>query len=267
MDASKISTCTKMFTKNNLGQVLAILDDIRFKYFDCAWRLLDGLTISSAKDEPSRSSVKLCAVMGGGDFGVNDKNVQEQFRQVGNQIKAACELNAKIVRIFASLIPAKYATDEIVERVIENLKRLTRVAEDAGVTLALENEFGITSKGEQIAHIVDSVGSKNLGVNLDPANFVVSKEDPARAIGILSQRIVHTHLKDCTYTSTGRWWGYEWVELGTGQMDYRPILSALSKIGYDGFLSLEYEQSDVVRGTILSRIYLKKLLSEYEVRT
>lgn len=97
---------------------------------------------------------------------------------------------------------------------------------------------------------------------MDPANFVVSKEDPVRAIGILRQKVVHTHLKDCTYTGTGRWWGYEWVELGTGQMDYRPILSALMKIGYDGFLSLEYEQFDVVRGTILSRIYLRKLLSE-----
>jgi len=251
-----------MFTKNDLGQVLAILDDIQFKYFDCAWRLLDGLTISSVKDELSKSPVKLCAVMGGGDFGVNDESVQEQFRQVGNQIKVASELNARIVRIFASLIPAQYATDETIARVIANLRKLTRVAEDAGVTLALENEFGITSRGEQIAHIVDSIGSPNLGVNLDPANFVVSKEDPARAIEMLRGRIVHTHLKDCTYTGTGRWWGYEWVELGTGQMDYKPILSALMKTGYGGFLSLEYEQPDVVRGTILSRMYLRKLLSE-----
>jgi sugar phosphate isomerase/epimerase len=251
-----------MFTKNNLGQVLAILEDIRFEYFDCAWRLLDGLTIGSARDELSRSSVKMCAVMGGGDFGVNDEHVQEQFSLVGRQIEVANELSAKIVRIFASLIPAQYATDATVERVIQNLGKLTRVAEDAGVVLALENEFGITSNGEQIAHIVDSVNSPNLGVNLDPANFVVSKENPARAIEILGRRIAHMHLKDCTFTGAGRWWGYEWVELGTGQMDYRPILSALKKIGYGGFLSLEYEQSDVVRGTIMSRMYLRKLLSE-----
>ena len=128
MDASKISTCTEMFTKNNLGQVLAILDDIQLKYFDCAWRLLDGLTISSVKDELSRSPVTLCAVMGGGDFGVNDESVQEQFRQVGNQIKVASALNAKIVRVFASLIPAQYATDETIRRVIANLRKLTRMA-------------------------------------------------------------------------------------------------------------------------------------------
>lgn len=264
MNIRKISTCTEMFKRNSLGEVLSILEEIKFEYFDCAWHLLDNLTVSAARDELSKSTVKLCAVMGGGDFGVNDEHIKSQFTQVQKQIEMANKLDGRLVRIFASLIPEQYATRETIERVIQNLMKLTKVAEDSGVMLALENEFGITSRGEQIVQIIDRINSPNLGANLDPANFMVSKEDPVRAIEVLGRRIFHTHLKDCTYTGTGRWWGYEWVELGTGQMDYRSILAKLEKVGYNGFLSLEYEQSDIVRGTILSRMYLKKLLSELQ---
>ena len=48
-----------------------------------------------------------------------------------------------------------------------------------------------------LKEFLDSLGCKGMGVNLDPANFVmVTDQDPVEAVYILKDYIVHTHAKD-----------------------------------------------------------------------
>ena len=107
---------------------------------------------------------------------------------------------------------------------------------------------------------LDDVGSKGIGVNMDPANFVmVTGDDPVKAVYTLQDYIVHTHAKDgvkykeCdavqVYTAfaegglDGMNIGelFDEVPLGQGAVDFDAYHAALSDIGYDGYLTIERE--------------------------
>ena len=107
---------------------------------------------------------------------------------------------------------------------------------------------------------LDSLHSRGVGVNLDPANLVmVTGDDPVKAVYNLRDYIVHTHAKDgvklldkdpeiiyglkkddALVTSPA----FKEVPLGEGQVPFREYLTALEDIGYKGFLTIEREVGD-----------------------
>ena len=102
---------------------------------------------------------------------------------------------------------------------------------------------------------LDSLNSRGVAVNLDPANLVmVTGDDPVQAVYTLKDYIVHTHAKDGRRLRendpevvygikkalvTGP--GFEEVPLGEGQVDWPNYIKALNDIGYKGFLTIERE--------------------------
>ncbi|MBO7665963.1 MAG: TIM barrel protein, partial [Clostridia bacterium] len=107
---------------------------------------------------------------------------------------------------------------------------------------------------------LDSLGSKGVAVNLDPANlWMCSLDDPVAAVHTLAKYIVHTHAKDgvmlqqtdpnriYTFFAEGgiedmRMEDYfKEVPLGEGKVDFNAYLKALDEIGYTGFLTIERE--------------------------
>ncbi|MFB0523588.1 MAG: sugar phosphate isomerase/epimerase family protein [Candidatus Bathyarchaeia archaeon] len=265
----KVSTCTEMFARiMDLQQTLTVLDELRFEYFDPAWRFLEPYVsgkrkLTELRDVMSTFKVKPAAIMGTIDFGVSESRLPEQLSVLKKHLDAADHLGTDAIRVFASLVPEQYIDEQIIRRTVDNIKKARSSIEEMDIKLGLENHFGITSTAEDVLRILEGVGSPCVGVTFDPANFVVSKEDPVRAGRKLAPHIIHTHLKDCVYTGAGRWAGYEFVEIGAGVVDYRAVLSNLKEDGYAGYLSLEYERADdVVRGTLVSRKNLQDFLSE-----
>jgi sugar phosphate isomerase/epimerase len=74
-----------------------------------------------------------------------------------------------------------------------------------------------------------------LGVNLDFCNVRTCHEDPVDAIERFRERIFLTHVKDSLFSTASG----EYVPMGLGRMDYRPIIERLRAVGYDGYLSVE----------------------------
>lgn len=109
---------------------------------------------------------------------------------------------------------------------------------------------------------LDSLGTKGVAVNLDPANFVmVTGDDPVKAVYTIKDYIVHTHAKDgirLNFNSDPEViyglkkadevaaWGRDFLEkpLGEGNVDFAEYLKALESIGYKGFLTVEREVGD-----------------------
>ncbi|MCL2513056.1 MAG: sugar phosphate isomerase/epimerase, partial [Oscillospiraceae bacterium] len=102
----------------------------------------------------------------------------------------------------------------------------------------------------------DSLNSKGVSVNLDPANLVmVTGDDPVQAVYTLKDYIVHTHAKDgiqLKYKDPDIVYGmveeagksfpsYLETPLGEGSVDFPNYLKALNDIGYKGFLTIERE--------------------------
>jgi sugar phosphate isomerase/epimerase len=125
---------------------------------------------------------------------------------------------------------------------------------------SLDAHFAIETGPEKSAVLkpfLDSLHSKGVAVNLDPANLVmVAGDDPVEAVYNLREYIVHTHAKDGVmhyYRDPDAVYGmvqtdevpqspsFLEVPLGKGSVHFEAYLKALEDVGYKGFLTIERE--------------------------
>ena len=90
-------------------------------------------------------------------------------------------------------------------------------------------------------------GSKNLAVNLDPSHMVLYGNDVAYAVRRLGKRIKHVHVKDAVGKPGTQNENFMFPMLGEGVTDWKGFFDALSEVGYDGFLSVEFESDNYLR--------------------
>jgi sugar phosphate isomerase/epimerase len=121
-----------------------------------------------------------------------------------------------------------HTQDEAFQWCIESIEACLPAAEKAGVMLALENHWGLTTRPENLLRIYEAVRSPWLGINLDTGNF---PGDPYAGLEQLAPHAVIVQAK--TYYGGGEWY--------TLDLDYKRIAGILRKAGYQGWVSLEME--------------------------
>jgi len=119
--------------------------------------------------------------------------------------------------------------------VIDRMRALTRVAEEADLVLLHENEKDIYGDvPERVLDIVESVGSPALRLAWDPANYVQVGVTPfTDGYAQLRPHTVYVQIKDALL-ATG-----EVVPAGEGDGQVRETVRALAADGFDGFFSME----------------------------
>ncbi len=264
----KECTCTHGFRAMDLEDALRKISALGFRYVELncdehlGFKIRDDVPVSRVKKLLDEFDIAPAALMGNSDFAVSDSKLDAILAWVGKQISYCGALGAPVLRIFASHIRAQYVDRDMFDRTIRNLRRIVPVAEENRVQLALENHFGITASGDDVARIVEGVASPWLGVNYDPANFVPVGVDPIEAGRQLAPYIRHCHLKDAVYVGSTSYSGYAYLEVGAGIVDYPRVIELLRDIDYQGFLSLEYESTfDPVRGTQQGLANLRQLMA------
>jgi sugar phosphate isomerase/epimerase len=98
------------------------------------------------------------------------------------------------------------------------------------------------------------------GINFDPSHLVAQFLDPAAFLEEFGERVYHVHVKDSRRTLDGRRSilgshlnfgerdrGWDFVSSGNGDVDFESILRALNRIGYQGPLSVEWEDAGMDR--------------------
>jgi len=98
------------------------------------------------------------------------------------------------------------------------------------------------------------------GFNFDPSHFIHQFINPVAFIDEFSERIWHVHIKDSRVQLNGRnsilsshldfgdkRRGWDFVSPGRGDVKWDPIVRALNRTGYQGPLSIEWEDSGMDR--------------------
>ena len=201
-----------------------------------------GLTISA-----------LCGDLGGGfmDPAANPKKI-EKSKAI---LDLAKELGTNIVTTHIGIVPADVNSERF-QIMQEACYQLAEYANSLEAHFAVETgpETAVTLK-----RFLDTLGSKGVAVNFDPANFVmVTGDDPVKGVFTLADYIVHTHAKDgiklydldpekiynpaadVIITSPA----FAEMPLGQGKVDFSGWIGALRQIGYDGYLTIERETGE-----------------------
>lgn len=196
----------------------------------------------------------LCGDLGGHGFEIAKDN-PARIEKTCRIVDLACEFGTNVVTTHIGVIPADQGSEKY-QTMLSALKECGAYAASRGVTLAIET-------GPEIAPVLEGFvrqAGAGVGVNLDPANFVmVTGQDPTEAVMLLRDFIVHTHLKDGKRLRESdpveiyRHFAEGGIEalnvsdyfietpVGEGDVDFDAYVGALKAIGFDGFLTIERE--------------------------
>jgi sugar phosphate isomerase/epimerase len=142
-----------------------------------------------------------------------------------------------------------YTDEEGFKWVIDGFTQCIRAAERCGVTMGLENHWGLGRTPEGVLRVVEAVRSPWLRVTLDTGNFL---EDPYDKLEMLAPAAALVQAK--TYYGGGLWY--------TLDLDYERIARLLRKHRYRGYISLEFEgKEDPRTGVPKSLELLRKVFS------
>jgi glucosamine-6-phosphate deaminase len=153
-------------------------------------------------------------------------------------IELAARLGARGIRVFGDRVQPGADADSTRQWISEGLARLREKALSAGVEVWIETHGDFARARDTLALLAD-VPADGIGVLWDPANAFELGEDPVDGARTLGARIRHVHLKDLVRRPTGPG---QPVLVGQGEFPAARALSILPAVGYDGWVSLEWEK-------------------------
>jgi sugar phosphate isomerase/epimerase len=121
-----------------------------------------------------------------------------------------------------------YTDDDAFKWCIESINECIPHAEAAGVIMALENHWGLTTQVDGLLRIYKGVNSPWLAINADTGNFF---GDPYSQLEKLAPHAMVVQAK--TYYGGGVYY--------TRELDYKRIAKILRDAGFKGYVSLEME--------------------------
>lgn len=203
-------------------------------------------------------------VWGDGDpEGVRQRAAQE----MKDTARAAAKLGVKVVNGFtgSSIWHLLYAFPPIPAGMIDagfadfatRWNPIMDVFDEVGVKFALEvHPAEIAFDIASAERTLEAIGHRaSFGFNYDPSHFGYQGVDYVAFILKFGDRIFHAHMKDVWWsdraTEAGVFGGHtdfgdarrhwDFRSLGRGSIDFEEIIRALNRVGYDGPLSVEWE--------------------------
>ncbi len=164
-----------------------------------------------------------------------DEDFEPHLARMERAGEVAQRLGASYIRLFSFFIRDGDNPDDHRDEVLRRMRALADVAERAGVVAVHENEKEIYGDiPRRCLDIVTSVGSPNLKLAWDPANFVQVGVRPfTEGYELLRPYVDYIQIKDA-YLATG-----EVDVAGAGDGEVLETIKALRADGFDGFFSLE----------------------------
>jgi sugar phosphate isomerase/epimerase len=192
--------------------------------------------------------------------------------EVANTARAAAKLGVSVVNGFTgssiwhlvySFPPNDFAQVEAGYRdFAERWQPIMDVFDEVGVRFGLEVHpteiaYDIVTTERALA----AIGRRPaFGINFDPSHLNHQFVDPVLFLENFADRIYHVHVKDSAVTLNGRSSilgshlnfgdgrrGWDFVSPGHGTINFGLIVRALNRIGYQGPLSVEWEDSGMDR--------------------
>lgn len=158
------------------------------------------------------------------------------FEVCSKMIALAAELNVPTVSFSPGRILKDVSYRDCCQRSIEQVRKLSQMAEKENITLCVENVWqGLLLSPMEMAMYCDDVGSSNVAACLDIGNASISTY-AQHWVTELNQRIGKVHITDL---KVRRGIIYEFVDPSKGDADWERVMRELTKVGYDDYVTIE----------------------------
>ena len=224
--------------------------------------VIPSAAIQAVRENAEKYGIPVEVINGTFNMAHPDRGIREEgIRRFEILCRAAKELGAKYISLCSGTRNADHLwsphpdndTQEAWNDMLDTVSRCTKIAEEYGITLAVESEASnIISTPERARRLMDTVGSPNLKMILDCANLFHTgeahkenvREILEHAFALYGDDIVLAHGKDIREGD-----GIDFCGTGLGIVDFAYTAALLEQYDFTGnmFLHGIYDENDMVR--------------------
>ncbi len=156
--------------------------------------------------------------------------------QITKDLEAASRIGCRFVRVFGANVEPGENLQSVIRRIADRVAPLADKAGSLGVEILFENA-GTLSTAKPWWWLMDLVDHPMIGLAWNVANAAAAGEPASVSVPMLNSRIRLAKVKD---TRVGEGSGY--LPLGEGTVGIEPFVKRLLGVGYDGFISFEWDR-------------------------
>jgi len=165
----------------------------------------------------------------------SDRVLADDLRR---HIDIAQQIGCPIVKIFDTQARPGWSRANIGILLGNWLMPLADYAAERGVIIAIENALSFRN-AKELWGIVDRLNHPSVAIAWDLFNAAMVGEGPAYSVPTLNSKIVYTQVKDAKLGPLGA----TLVKIGEGDVKVRDFLRRLRGVGYEGYVTVEWEKA------------------------
>ena len=230
---------TGKFDRSHL-RLLPLVKEMGFSGFEIAMFDPADLAVKDIRRAFENSDLEctVCAIL---PPGINPISPDAEIRKASVQhlmrcIEACSALGAKLLGgpLYAPIgyLPEHRPTKDEWSWAVEAFQSVCDVLDSCDVTLSIEpvnrSETFFVRTAKEASLLCTAIGHPRFGVTIDTFHANIEERDIADAVTSLGPQLKHIHASE---NDRG--------PLGLGHVDFRRIVTALKKIGYNGYLMIE----------------------------
>jgi len=178
-----------------------------------------------------------------GDLSIENDESAELARHTSNA-KFLRDARGSYLQVICSR-PKRAISGDDYKRLSRLLTELGKRTTDFGISLGYHNHMNsLVQHPDELQRVYDGVDPRYAKLELDIAHYFAAKGDPAGAIEKYHEALLFLHIKDVQMAAPGSAPmkdGYQFVELGRGEVDLPAVFAALKKVAFRGWAVVELD--------------------------
>lgn len=206
--------------------------------------------------EADRLNFPIISFVFGADLinGTEGRSIDQEVEYVKSMVDIGLILGVPVIRHDALYSLGEYADFFALLSVLaDRVRQVAEYAAGKGIRTSVENHGFICQDPDRCVALCKAVNHPNFGLLCDIGNFLCADAEPAASVAMVAPYSIFAHAKDFYVksgddTDPGRGFfksrGENYLKgtiIGHGNVPVVQCLQILKNVGYDGFLSLEFE--------------------------
>jgi inosose dehydratase len=177
-----------------------------------------------------------------GDLNIENEESEEIARHSANA-KFLRDVHGSYLQVICAR-PRRAIRGDDYTKLSRMLTELGKRTADFSISLGYHNHMNsLVQRPEELQRVFDGVDPRYAKLELDIAHYFAAKGDPASAIEKYHNALLFLHIKDVQMAagSASAKDGYQFVELGRGEIDLPGVFDALKKVAFRGWAIVELD--------------------------